>query len=92
MGTESPEKEVEGEREEKSGHDRSESDAGEVDRPVGGGDHEAGDEAGSGAVKELFAEKVESERGQRAEDDREDLESDEVVAKYGDGERLKIDE
>lgn len=69
MGTESPEKEVEGEGEEKSGHDGSESDAGEVDRPVGSGDHEAGDEAGSSPMKELFAEQIEAERGQRAEND-----------------------
>ena len=92
MRAESPEKEIEGEREEEGGHDCPESDAGEVDGPVGGGDHETSDKAGSSPVEELFAEQVETECGQCAENDGEDLESDEVVAEYPDGESLKIDE
>lgn len=89
---EAAEEEVERESEDERGHDGPEADAGKVDRPVGGGQHECGEEADDAPVKELSPEEIDTENGQRPKKDRPELESGNGVAENRDRERLQIDE
>jgi len=91
-GAQSAEEKVERESDDEGGHDGSEADAGEVDRPVGSGQHESGEDADDAPVKELSSEEVDAEYGQRSEKDRPKLEPGDGVAENRDRERLEIDE
>ena len=80
----SAEEEVERESEDEGGHDGAEADAREVDRPIGGGQHERGEDADDAPVKKLSPEEIDAENGQSPEKNRPEFESEDGVAENGD--------
>lgn len=92
LGAQATEEEVKGERKEEGSHNGAETDAREIDGPIGSGDHEGGGKTCTGAVEKLPAEKKKAENGESAEEDRTEFECDHRIAEEPDGECLEIDE
>lgn len=91
-GTETTEEKIEGKGEEEGCHDGSESDAREIDRPVGGGSDECRDDPGETTFEKLPSEESDTERGEGAENSRPELECGDIVAECLQCESLEIDE
>ncbi len=79
-GAKSAEEKIEGEGEKEGCHDGSESDAREIDRPVGGGGDECRDDPSETTFEKLPGEESDAESGQSAENSRPELECGDIVA------------
>lgn len=92
VSTESSKEEVKRKGQEKSDHDGSEADTGEVDGPVGSGKHEGREQASASPVKELPAEEVDAQDGEGTEKNGGKLKTSEGIAENVDEKGLDIDE
>ena len=92
VGPQAFEEEVEGKSEEKRHHDRSETDPGEIDRPVAGGEEKCRDRGIEPSRVELLCQEVDAEDGERTERDGPEFQDRYGIAKVFDGQGLEIDE